>query len=245
MDIMEVFAVILMIIGFSLGFWLATRAAFKVIDVKNAIIADANAAVKAQHVVADNYRDALQKYHRNFPTVMAELDKELSRRANFSYEDLESHDIADEGYCRYLFDTEFCLKESCVPSNKETTINKVEPVNTWPDFFDSLDDIETPESYWDNFVVPTPSSVRISIANYELLEKTSQYGGIKMKWSTINGREFGKKRKFKIKRSESRAAKRLNKSSWLAYNEAYEEELFHTAEKVILQNKRDAFLLIK
>jgi hypothetical protein len=243
MDIMEVFAVILMIIGFSLGFWLATRAAFKVIDVKNAIIADANAALKSQHVVADNYRDALQKYHRNFPTVMAELDKELARRANFSYADLESHDIADEGYSRYLFDTEFCLKQSSVKETK--TINKVEQVNTWPAFFDSLDEIETPEAYWDNFVVPTPSSVRISMANYTRLEKTSQYGGIKMKWSTINGREFGKKRKFKIKRSESRSAKRLNKDSWLAYNEAYEEELFHTAEKVILQNKRDAFLLIK
>jgi hypothetical protein len=240
MDIMEVFAVILMIIGFVLGFWLATRAALKIIADKNAIIFDTNAALKSQHAVAENYRDALQKYHRNFPTVMAELDKELARRANFSYADLESHDIADEGYCRYLFDTEFCL----VQPNVKVDMNKQEN-NQWPKFYDDLDEIEPPEPYWDNIVVPTESSLKVSKAHYDLLDKRSQYGGIKMKWSTINGREFGSKRKFKIKRSESRAAKRLNKDSWLAFNEAYEEELFHTAEKVILQNKRDAFLLIK
>jgi len=98
---------------------------------------------------------------------------------------------------------------------------------------------------WGNFVIPTESSMKVSRAHYERLEKTSQYGGKKIKWSTIHGREFGTRRKFKMKRAKARQDKRLQKLSWSSFNELYEDELPYEIEKVVLTNKRDSFLAIK
>ena len=115
-------------------------------------------------------------------------------------------------------------------ANKNASINALQVDlnkqvnNQWPNFFDALDEVEDFEPYWDNFVVPSESSIKVSRAHYHRLDKRSQYGGIKMKWSTIHGREFGSKRKFKIKRAESRAAKRSEKESWFAFNQSFEQK---------------------
>ncbi len=124
---------------------------------------------------------------------------------------------------------------------KTSLVGSIIPQRIHPIFNDEEED----EFYWSNFVIPTESSKRISMAHYDRLEKTSQYGGKKIKWSTIHGREFGTRRKFKMKRAKARQDKRLQKLSWSSYNELYEDELPYEIEKVVLTNKRDSFLAIK
>lgn len=105
--------------------------------------------------------------------------------------------------------------------------------------------VEEEDLDWGNFVIPTESSMKLSRAHYALLEKTSQYSGKKIKWSSIYGREFGTRRKFKMKRAQSRQYKRFVKQFWSSYNEFYEDELPYQIEKVVLTNKRDSYLAIK
>ena len=235
MDTMQVFAVILMIIGFVLGFGLATRAALKVLADKNASINALEVLADREEKVAENYREVLNRYFKNFPTVMERLQAELNRRDNLDMTDYDSWDITDESYSRFVFDNDFCLVQPTIKVDMNKQVN-----NQWPSYFDSLDDIETPEPYWEDFKIPSESSIKVSKAHYDRLDKRTENGGAKTKNSSVHGREFGRRKEFKCRRTNSKAFKRQEKDAWIAFNEKYEEELPYELEEVILKNKADS-----
>lgn len=265
MTLMEITATVTMLLGFVIGFYVATRAALQLLAEKDAKIEGIKAAQKATKSVGENYREAflrqaydLELLHKYFPHLVSELSREAKRRADVDarYHLLDRDERLDEVFARHLFNQEL-LPE------KQTTLKPVtfvKPVirprnpmlpmvidlnkevnNRWPQFFDELDSIEDADLYWEDFENATKSPVDISRQNYFRLEKRTDYGGTKTKWSTVHGREFGSKRKNKISRSKLKEAKRSNKEQWLAYNELYQEDLPYVVEKVILHNMADSY----
>lgn len=264
MNIMEITATVTMLLGFAIGFYVATRAALQLLAEKDAKIEGIKAALKTTKSVTENYREEflrqsidLELLRKYFPHLISELSREAQRRADVDkrYHLLDRDDRLDEAFCRSYFDNNLVVE-------KQTTLKPVQfvkPVirpfnpmlpmvidlskevnNLWPKFYDALDEIEDAELYWD-FKIPTESAVNKSKQHYDRLDRTSQYGGLKTKWSTVNGREFGAKRKNKISRSKLKQAKRSNKEQWLAFNELYEEDLPYVVEKVILHNIADSY----
>lgn len=256
MNIMEITATVTMLLGFVIGFFVATRAALQLLAEKDAKIESIKAAQKAIKSVGENYREAflrqafdlemLQKY---FPRLASELLREAHRRADVDkrYHTLDRDERLDEDFCRFYFDNNLVVEKQ-TPLKPVTFVkpvirpaNPMLPMvidlnkqvnNRWPHFFDELDDFEMDEPYWD-FKSPTESRVKLSRANYLRLEKRTQYGGTKTKNSTVHGREWGRRREFKCRRSNSKAFKRQEKDAWLSFNELYEDELPHTVLKIV------------
>ncbi len=214
MNSMEILALILLVFGFFLGFGMATKAAVVVIAEKQAMIEQLKAEAARWRVIANNFRGSLKELSEDHERVIT-LEPDLTNPV------VKTIDLPLN-----------LLLPMVIDSNNQS-------FNLWLKFLDDFLKIENGHELHIGFHGFSPlirrveSSAQRSKRLYDKSERTTQQGGAKTKYSSVHGREFGNRRKFKIARLSSKYFKRQQKDAWISYNELYEDELPHTVLKIV------------